>query len=59
VLASLAGAGSDPEGGPLVVPTGQAGLVLAGGLALGLISTLAPAAMVARTRLTALAGLRE
>lgn len=58
-LTSLAGAGSDPNGGPLVVPWGQASLVLGGGLLLGLIGTLVPAALVGRARLTALAGLRE
>jgi putative ABC transport system permease protein len=58
-LTSLAGAGSDPNGGPLVVPWGQASLVLGGGFLLGLIGTLLPAALVGRARLTALAGLRE
>jgi putative ABC transport system permease protein len=59
VLISLAEAGSDPNGGPLVVPWGQASLVVASGMALGLIATLVPAALVGRARLTALAGLRE
>jgi putative ABC transport system permease protein len=59
VLASLAGAGSDPSGGPLAVPWSQIGLVLAGGVAIGLIGTLLPAVLVGRARLTALAGLRE
>jgi putative ABC transport system permease protein len=59
VLTSLAGAGSDPNGGPLVVPWDQATLVLGGGFLLGLIGTLVPAALVGRARLTALAGLRE
>jgi putative ABC transport system permease protein len=59
VLASLAGAGSDPDGGPLVIPWDQAGLVIAGAGALGLIGTLVPAVLVGRARLTALAGLRE
>jgi putative ABC transport system permease protein len=59
VLISLAGAGNDPAGGPLVVPWDQASLVVAGGIALGLIGTLVPAALVGRARLTALAGLRE
>jgi putative ABC transport system permease protein len=59
VLVSLSGAGSDPAGGPLVVPWDQASLVVAGGIALGLIGTLVPAAFVGRARLTALAGLRE
>lgn len=58
VLASLARAGSDPHGGPLVVPWGQAGIVIGGGFALGLIGTLVPAAFIGRARLTALAGLR-
>jgi putative ABC transport system permease protein len=58
-LTVLSRAGSDPGGGPLVVPWGQAGLVLAGAVALGLIGTLVPAALVGRARLTALAGLRE
>ena len=59
VLASLAGAGSDPSGGPLVVPWDQAALVLAGGILLGLIGTLLPAALLGRAPLTALAGMRE
>jgi putative ABC transport system permease protein len=59
VFASLAGAGSDPDGGPLVIPWDQAGLVIAGAAAIGLIGTLVPAALVGRARLTALAGLRE
>jgi len=59
VAASLAGAGSDPTGGSLAVPLGQAGLVLAGAVALGLLSTLLPAAVIGRAPLTALAGLRE
>jgi putative ABC transport system permease protein len=58
-LTSLAGVGSDPNGGPLVVPWDQAALVLVGAVALGLIGTLIPAALVGRARLTALAGLRE
>jgi putative ABC transport system permease protein len=59
VLASLANAGSDPGGGPLVVPWDQAGLVVAGGITLGLMGTLVPLAFIGRARLTALAGLRE
>ena len=59
VLASLAGAGSDPTGGPLAIPWGQAGLVLGGGLALGLVGALLPAALIGRAPLTALAGARE
>jgi putative ABC transport system permease protein len=59
VLASLARVGDDPSGGPLVVPSAQAGLIVAGAVALGLIGTLLPAALVGRARLTALAGLRE
>jgi hypothetical protein len=58
-LVSLAGAGSDPSGGPLVIPWGQAGLVLGGAVALGLSGTLLPAALAGRARLTALTGLRE
>lgn len=58
-LVSLTAAGSDPTGGPITVPWGQAGLVLAGGAALGLVGLLLPAALLARGRLTALAGLRE
>jgi putative ABC transport system permease protein len=59
VFVSLARAGSDPRGGALVIPWGQAGLVLAGAVALGLLGTLLPAALAGRARLTALAGLRE
>jgi len=59
VLASLAGAGSDPTGGPLAIPWGQAGLVLGGGLTLGLVGALLPAALIGRAPLTALAGARE
>jgi putative ABC transport system permease protein len=59
VVASLAGASSDPTGGALAVPLGQAGLVLGGAVALGLLGTLLPAALVGRAPLTALAGLRE
>jgi putative ABC transport system permease protein len=59
VLASLARIGDDPSGGPLAIPWGQAGLVVAGAAALGLIGTLVPTALVGRARLTALAGLRE
>jgi putative ABC transport system permease protein len=58
-LAALARVGDDPTGGQLVIPPGQASLVLAGAVALGLIGTLVPAALVGRARLTALAGLRE
>lgn len=58
-LASLAAAASDPLGGPIAIPWGQAGLVLAGGAALGLVGMLLPAAILGRARLTALAGLRE
>jgi putative ABC transport system permease protein len=58
VLVSLSGAPNDPRGGMLVIPWGQAGLVLGGALALGLLGTLLPAAFVGRARLTALAGLR-
>jgi putative ABC transport system permease protein len=59
VLGSLAGVGGDPGGGALVIPWGQAGLVLGGAVALGLSGTLLPAAIAGRARLTALAGLRE
>jgi putative ABC transport system permease protein len=58
-LASLARVGNDPFGGPLAIPWGQAGLVLAGAAAVGLIGTLIPAALAGRARLTALAGVRE
>lgn len=58
VLVSLASAGGDPTGGPLVFPAAQAGLVLGGALVLGLAGTLVPAALVGRTRLTAVAGTR-
>jgi putative ABC transport system permease protein len=58
-LASLAGAGSDPTGGPLAIPWGQVGLVLGGGLALGLVGAMLPAALIGRAPLTALAGARE
>jgi putative ABC transport system permease protein len=59
VAVSPAGARSDPIGGSLAVPVGQAGLVLSGAMALGLLSTLLPAAVIGRAPLTALAGLRE
>jgi putative ABC transport system permease protein len=59
VAASLAGAGSDPIGGSLVVPIGQATVVLGGAVALGLVGTLLPATLISRAPLTALAGLRE
>jgi putative ABC transport system permease protein len=59
VFASLARAGSDPTGGPLVVPLGQAALVLGGAGMLGVIGMLVPAALIGRARLTALAGLWE
>ena len=58
-IVSLADAGSDPSGGSLAVPLGQAGLVLGGAMALGLLGTLLPAAVIGRAPLTALAGLRE
>jgi hypothetical protein len=58
-LASLARVGDDPSGGPLSIPWGHAGLVLAGAAAAGLIGTLIPAALAGRPRLTALAGPRE
>ena len=59
VAASLAEAGHDPTGGSLMIPLGQAGLVLGGAVALGLLGTLLPAAVIGRAPLTALAGLRE
>jgi len=59
VAASLSGAGSDPIGGSLAIPLGQAALVVAGATALGLVGTLLPAAVIGRAPLTALAGLRE
>jgi putative ABC transport system permease protein len=59
VAASLAEAGHDPTGGSLMIPLGQAGLVLGGAIALGLLGTLLPAAVIGRAPLTALAGLRE
>jgi putative ABC transport system permease protein len=42
-----------------MIPLGQAGLVLGGAMALGLLGTLLPAAVIGRAPLTALAGLRE
>jgi putative ABC transport system permease protein len=59
VAASLAEAGHDPTGGSLMIPLGQAGLVLGGAMALGLLGTLLPAAVIGRAPVTALAGLRE
>jgi putative ABC transport system permease protein len=59
VAASRAGAGSDPIGGSLAVPLGQAALVLGGAMGLGLLGTLLPSAVIGRVPLTALAGLRE
>jgi putative ABC transport system permease protein len=59
VLTSLAGASSDPTGGPLAVPLGQAAIVLGGAVLLGLTGMLVPAALIGRGPLTALAGLRE
>lgn len=59
VLASLGGAGSDPTGGPLAIPWGQASLVIGGSLALGLVGALLPAALIGRAPLTALAAMRE
>jgi hypothetical protein len=58
-LACLAGAGSDPNGEPLIVPCGQAALVVGGAVVLGLVGTLLPAAFVGRARLTSLAGVQE
>jgi hypothetical protein len=42
-----------------MVPLGQAGLVLGGAIALGLLGTLVPAAVIGRAPLTALAGVRD
>jgi putative ABC transport system permease protein len=58
-LGSLVQVGDDPSGGPLVVPWEEAGLAVAGAIAVGLIGTLVPAALVGRARITALAGLLE
>jgi putative ABC transport system permease protein len=58
-LASLSRVGDDPLGGPLVIPWDEAGLVVAGAVALGLIGTLIPAALVGRARFPAAAGVRE
>jgi putative ABC transport system permease protein len=58
VVASLAEAGSDPTGGTLAVPLGQAGLVVGGAIALGLVGTLLPAAVIGYAPLTAL-GIRD
>ena len=58
-MLSLAGAGSDPTGGAIAIPWGQAGLVLGGGLALGLVGALLPAALIGRAPLNALAGAGE
>jgi putative ABC transport system permease protein len=59
VLVSLSRVGDDPSGGSLAIPWGQAGLVVGGAAALGLIGTLVPMALVGRARLTALAGAHE
>jgi putative ABC transport system permease protein len=58
-LGSLVHAPDDPDGGPLAVAWHSFGLVLAGGLALGLVGMLVPAALVGRGRITAHAGLRD
>jgi putative ABC transport system permease protein len=58
-LISLAGAGSDPTGGSLAIPLGQAALVLGAAAALGAVATLVPAALLGRAQLTAFAGARE
>jgi putative ABC transport system permease protein len=58
-LGSLVHAPDDPEGGPLAVAWHSFGLVLAGGLALGLVGMLVPAVLVGRARITAHAGLRD
>jgi hypothetical protein len=46
VIGSLAGASAEPNGGALVVPLGQAGLVLAVGVGLGLLGTLVRTALL-------------
>ena len=51
VAASLAEAGHDPTGGSLMVPLAQAGLVLGGAIALGLLGALLPAAVIGRAPL--------
>ena len=48
VVVSLSRADSDPAGGPLSLPAGQAALVLAGAAALGLGGQLLPAALIHR-----------
>jgi putative ABC transport system permease protein len=58
VVGSLAEAASDPTGGTLAVPLGQAGMVVGGAIALGLVGTLLPAAVIGRAPLTAL-GIRD
>jgi putative ABC transport system permease protein len=60
VLVSLAGAASDPTGGPLAVPFGDGPVPSpAAGLALGLVGALLPAALIGRAPLTALADARQ
>ncbi len=56
-LVSLAHAPDDPQGGPLAVAWSPFGLVLAGGLVLGLVGMLVPAALAGRARITEHAGL--
>jgi putative ABC transport system permease protein len=51
-FASLINADDDPLGGALALPWRELGLVLAGGVALGLLGTLVPATLVARTHVT-------
>jgi putative ABC transport system permease protein len=57
-LGSLVHAPDDPDGGPLAIAWHSFGLVLAGGLVLGLVGMLVPAALVGRVRITEHAGLR-
>jgi putative ABC transport system permease protein len=62
VLARISGATHRQVIGSLTVETiatTLAGIAVGGAVALGLIGTLVPAALVGRARLTALAGLRE
>jgi putative ABC transport system permease protein len=51
-FASLINAADDPTGGSLAIPWHDLGLVLGGGVALGLLGMLVPAALVARTPVT-------
>ncbi|HEY3773949.1 MAG TPA: FtsX-like permease family protein [Solirubrobacteraceae bacterium] len=51
----FAGVGHDPTAGPLIVPGGQAALVLGGATLLGVCGQLVPALLARRTRPAALA----